>query len=210
MDLILLAHAQQLELQATSSQALEEQEKDPPLDYHAVDEDHKCLMVENFSNYTTRCRYNYSRIDHFKKCMDCYQGTQLSTVPDEVYEALQDTEVTRENILRCLKKLKLTKHYKDVHMIYFDLSGTKIDDIDYLEDRLIRDFINFVRVYDALKVDRKNFLSFQYVLYQLLRRRGHPCDEKNFNLPMTERSRRLHDEICLKVFNELGWEYITS
>ena len=142
--------------------------------------------------------------------MQQYQGKQLCNIPDEIYETLQDIEVTRANILKVLKEIGYAKHYKNAHRIYFDLTGKMIDNIDHLKQALVLDFKKFMQEYNILGVDRKNFLSVQYVLYQLLRRRGHPCDENNFNLPKTEGSRRLHDEICLKIFNELGWEFITS
>ena len=142
--------------------------------------------------------------------MQQYQGKQLCNIPDEIYDALGDVEITRANILKVLKEIGYAKHYKNAHRIYFDLTGTKVDDIAHLEDKLIRDYRLFIDAYYKLKVDRTNSLSVQYVLYQLLRRRGHPCDENNFNLPKTEGSRKFHDEICRQVFNELGWEFITS
>ena len=50
-------------------------------------------------------------------------------------------------------------------------------------------------------------LNVQYVLYQLLRRRGHPCDEKNFSLPKTEKCKAFYEQVCHKIFKSLGWKF---
>jgi len=83
------------------------------------------------------------------------------------------------------------------------LTGHLIDDISYIEDDLINDFKLFMNAYYKLKIKRKNFLNMQYILYQLLKRRGHPCDMQNFTLPKTEGCKLFHDEICQKVFDDL-------
>ena len=72
--------------------------------------------------------------------------------------------------------------------------------IDYLEHALINDFSSFIVVYDTLEVKRKNFLNIQYVLFNLLKKLCHPCDDKNFNLPKGDMSRLFH-MICKEVFN---------
>ena len=175
-----------------------------------IDPHYKPLRFEDYSNYTQRSTNSYTPLNNFLKCMQQYQGNQITIIPDQVYEALQDTEITRVSILECLKKLKLTKYYKDTHLIYFDLTGNKVDNIDYLEQALVLDCKKFIQCYNTLGIDRTSFLSVQYVLYQLLRRRGHPCTMENFNLPKTKRSKKFHDRVCQRVFDELGWEFNTT
>ena len=67
-------------------------------------------------------RQDYSCMDNFKKSIQCYQGVQKCHIPDSIYDALKDTEITRAGILKCLKELRYRKHYKNVHYIYYDLT----------------------------------------------------------------------------------------
>ena len=135
------------------------------------------------SSYSCYKRPKYTCLDNFKKSIQCYQGLQKCHIPDSIYDALKDTEITRAGILKCLKELKYGKHYKNAHYIYYDLTRKTINDIGYLEHKLIKDYREFIVAFRELQLDRKNSLNVQYVLYQLLRRRGHPCDAENFNLP---------------------------
>ena len=68
---------------------------------------------------------------------------------------LENTEITRANILQCLKELKYRKHYKNAHYIYYNLTGKMIDDIGYLEHKLIWDCREFIVAYSDLHPDRK-------------------------------------------------------
>ena len=150
-------------------------------------------------DYTCHIKITYNRVDRFRRVIEQYQGNQITNIPDHVYETLQDTVISRESILKCLKKLKLTKYYKDAHRIYFELLGKKIDNIEHLEYKLTRDYRLFIDAYYKLELDRKNFPSVEYVLYRLLIRHGHPCIESNFNLPKTEKSRLFHEYVCDKI-----------
>ena len=82
-----------------------------------------------------------------------------------------------------------------------------IDVIGYLEHKLICDYREFIVAYRDLQLDRKNSLNVQYVLYQLLRRHGHPCNAENFSLPKTEKCKAFHDEVCKEIFSKLGWKF---
>ena len=152
------------------------------------------------TDYTCHIKITYSRVDRFKKTLQQYQGNQITNIPDKVYDTLQNIVISRESILKCLKKLKLTKYYKDTHRIYFDLTGEKVDNIEHLEHKLVQEYRLFIDAYYKLEFDRKNFPSVEYVLYRMLIRYGHPCIESNFNLPKTEKSRLFHEQLCDKIF----------
>ena len=174
---------------------------------HVIDKLYRRLVPENLLNYTIHSKNTYTPASYFKKCIERYLGLQTCNIPDSIYDALKDTEITRSTILKCLKELKYVKHYKNVHKIYFDLAGQMIDDIGYLEHTLVQDYREFTRVYNTLDIDRKNFLNAQYMLYRLLERRRHVCNLENFNLPKTQMSRTFHDKVCKRVFETLGWDF---
>ena len=123
------------------------------------------------------------------------------------FMVLWKTEITRANILQCLKELRYRKHYKNAHYIYYDLTGKLIDDIGYLEHHLIKDYREFIVAYRKLQINRKNSLNVQYVLYQLLQRHDYPCNVENFNLPKTERCKAFHEQVYRKIFESLDWKF---
>ena len=148
-----------------------------------IDPRYAVFTTENLQGYSCYKGQDYTCMGNFKKSIQCYQGLQKCHIPDSIYDALKDTEITRAGILKCLKELKYGKHYKNAHYIYYDLTGKLIDDIGYLEHHLIKDYREFIVAYRELQLDRKNSPNVQYVLYQLLRRRGHPCDAENSSYP---------------------------
>ena len=178
------------------------------VDCQAIDPRYKALATVNNNLIDYTKRHVYSRSKYFLTCIQWYQGKQLRAIPDKIYDDLKARpNVTRESILQYLKEQKQARYYKDVHMIFYGLTGKRIDDIEYLEYTLIHDYREFIKAYGELQLDRKNSLNVQYVLYQLLQRHGHPCNAENFSLPKTEKCKAFHDEVCRKIFESLGWRF---
>jgi hypothetical protein len=177
-------------------------------------------------------KFIYNRVLHFQDCIKQYQGKQNCKIPQKIYDDLNTkftryrllipadvnhikySQITRNHIMMFLKELKYTKHYENVNLIYFTLTNKRVDDISYLEDRLIDDFKELVALYDEIhgkdkpeELDRKNFMNVQYLLFQLLRRHGHPCKIENFTILKTVDRKLFHDTICKKLFDKLGWKF---
>lgn len=177
-------------------------------------------------------KYTYERIVHFKDCINQYQGKQNSTIPDIVYRDLEKqfelnglligggdrntmrsirfSKITKEHVLLFLKETKHTKHYEDVVLIHYNLTGIKPDDISHLEQKLLDDFNTLSNLYDKKfkqdqKIDRKSFLNSQYILYQLLKRHKHPCKKEDFNTLKTLDRKSFHEDIYSQLTQELGW-----
>jgi Poxvirus Late Transcription Factor VLTF3 like len=128
-------------------------------------------------------------------------------------------KVTRALVLEILKELELKKFYDDIVLIHHILTGQACDNIEYLEDSLLDDFDKLTETYDNLYTSkdtdgkpakRKNFINAQFVLYQLLRKHGHPCNEMDFLTLKTSERKRFHHTICKELFNILGWKYSYS
>lgn len=176
-------------------------------------------------------KYTYDRKVHFRDCINQYQGKQNCTIENKVYTKLEDilerhhllqgkpgdpreyrfAKITRQNILMFLKELGYSKHYENVILIHSNLTGKKPDDISHLEDRLLNDFDLLIETYDKHfkhKVNRVNFISTQYVLYQLLRKYGHPCNKEDFVILKTTDRKAFHDKICKELFNLNNWSFI--
>lgn len=177
-------------------------------------------------------KFVYNRVLHFQDCIKQYQGKQNCKIPDKLYEDLDDkfksyrllvdssvdavkySKITKDHISMFLKELRYTKHYENINMIYHTLTGKQIDNIDYLEPKIIDDFRKLVSLYDSLhgkdkpdELNRKNFMNVQYVLYQLLRRHAHPCKIDDFTILKTVDRKLFHDKICSNLFEKLGWNF---
>jgi hypothetical protein len=201
----------------------------------------ECGAEQNLLQYTSSykdidrvnisTRYTYDRKVHFRDCINQYQGTQNCTIAQKVYDDLEEifkrhhllegdkntpkdirfAKITKEHILMFLKELKYSKHYENVTLIHYNLTGKKPDDISHLEDKLLNDFDLLVETYDKYyknKVKRVNFISTQYVLFQLLQRHKHPCKKEDFVILKTVDRKSFHDEICKELFERLGWNMV--
>lgn len=177
-------------------------------------------------------KYTYDRKVHFRDCINQYQGKQNSTINPEVFVKLEDqfyrhhlllgnkdtqkeirfSKIEKEHIHLFLKELDYTKHYENVNLIHYHMTGKKPDDISHLEDKLLDDFDALTELYDKKfknkpGFSRKNFINTQYVLYQFLLRYKHPCKKDNFTILKTVDRKSFHDDIAKKCFEELGWNH---
>ncbi len=177
-------------------------------------------------------KYTYDRRLHFKECMNQLQGKQNSTIKPIVYEKLieqlvlhgivsADTSIPKEQrfatvkksqLLLFLKEINFSNHYEDIHLIYHQLTGKPLDDISHLEQTLMNDFDTLSRLYDeeyikTKKINRKNFINTQYVLFQLLKRHKYPCKKSDFTFLKTLERKNFHDEVCSHLFKLLGWNF---
>lgn len=175
-------------------------------------------------------KYIYDRQQHFKNCINQYQGKQCINIPAKVYSDLENqfdihglligdintpreirfSNITKTQINIFLKELKYSKFYEDVYLIYYTMTLVKPDDIGYIEDKLIKDFSLISSVYDKLfkkSVNRKSFINTHYVFFQLLIKNKHKCDKEDFMILKTIDRKNFHDSICSKIFSEIGWNF---
>lgn len=189
------------------------------------------ISYKDVNRVNLSTKYKYERRLHFRDCINQYQGKQNSTISDLVYNELEQQfelhgllnkecktneekffQISKEHIMLFLKELGYTKHYEDVFLIHYKLTGKKPDNIYHLEQKLMDDFDVLSDLYDkkfkhTKRVDRKNFINTQYVLFQLLRKYKHPCKKEDFNILKTLDRKSFHDDICSELFSELGWNF---
>ena len=196
------------------------------------------VILKNISSYrdidrvNISSKYLYDRKIHFRDSINQYQGKQNSTIETQVYENLEKQfdlhhlligdkntnkkerfkNITKEHINMFLKELDYTKHYENVNLIHYNMTGVKPDDIGYLEDKLMDDFDTLIALYDKIfkNINRKNFINTQYILHQLLIRHKHPCKKDDFTILKTIDRKTFHDEIFQRLASELGWNFTAS
>jgi hypothetical protein len=186
-------------------------------------------LNHNDSKRVNLCsKYSYDKKSHFLNCINQYQGKHKAKIDQEVidliiaeldkYKLIDHSKktkrakfknVTKEHIFLFIKELKLTKSYGDINLIYHLITDNPLQDITHLQDKLLQDFEQFVQMYFKMfpiDTERKNF-NYQHLLYQLLMRHKVSCDQSDFNFLKTIERKTYHDQICQKIFEELGWNY---
>ena len=194
------------------------------------------VVLKNTSSYKDvdringSCRYVYVRKIHFRDAIAQFQGKQNCTIQPEVYEKLEKelenhglvnfsydktdrlkrySSVTKDHIRIFLQELGYPKHYENINLIHYNITGKPPDDISYLEEKLVQDFDTLTELYDKVckDLDRKSFINTQYVLYQLLLKHKHKCKQEDFAILKTTDRKHFHNDIMSKLFNILGWSF---
>ena len=152
----------------------------------------KCGVFEYYPIYVTSynhtMRYSrrkciYKRYDNFKVILNQFFYGRKQLVPDDVMKAIRNEICNRDNILynytipltipilECiLKRNKMMKYKNSIYFIYFKLSGVPLPYITIKERDMMLNVFNVVsNIYDKYKPnDRKSFLSYPFVLKQIL------------------------------------------
>jgi len=166
--------------------------------------------------------YAYKRINHFNEWLNQIQGKETTEIPDDVYDRIlleiKKEKITnmavlnKEKVKVILKKLRINKYYEHVAHIIFRLNGVPVPHMSpELEETLRQMFFQIqVPFLRHAPTERKNFLSYSYVLHkfmQLLEK-----DEYLPSFPLLKSRDKLHqqDVIWQKICYDLGWAFYKS
>ena len=165
--------------------------------------------------------YAYKRANHFNEWLSQFQGKETSQIPSEVIEnilkAIQKDrkkvdEINHSTLRDLLKRLKYNRYYENIPYI---LATIKNDDQPLMtrreEEVLKRMFREIQRPFISnCPQERKNFLSYSYVLHKF-------CEILEWNhfkelFPLLKSREKLHsaDQIWKKVCNDLNWKFYKS
>jgi len=166
--------------------------------------------------------YSYKRENHFNEWISQFQAKESTTVPDDVIAKLRTefrkqkvkdlSEITHEKVKGLLKKLGYAKYYEHVPYIATIVSGITPPTMPQaLEDKLRLMFHAIQAPFEKHKpLNRKNFLSYSFVLYKMCELLDHdeylPC----FPLLKSREKLYIQDQIWEKICNELRWEFIRT
>lgn len=164
----------------------------------------------------------YKRINHFNENLNLVQARESTNIPEEVMNIimgeLRKIKITNMKTLsvkkmkKILKKLKFNKYCEHAPHIVAKLNGVKPPRISSeVEDDLRHMFLKiqepFARVCPK---NRKNFLSYSYVLYKMLELKN--LDEFLMYFPLLKSREKLYqqDIIWKGICEILRWEFIPS
>ena len=166
--------------------------------------------------------YSYKRENHFNEWMSQFQAQEMTTIPPEVIEQLRAElkklkiksleEITHAKIRGLLKKLKLNRFYEHVPYITNILNGIKPPSMPQeLEERLRIMFKDIQKPFDDnCPKERKNFLSYSYVLFKFCELLSEDVYCQYFPLLKSKEKLYQQDVIWKKICNELRWEFIPT
>lgn len=161
--------------------------------------------------------FHYKRINHLNDWLLLVQAKESQTVPQDVInkvmQKLADEKISESDVMNVsnakirdiLKTMRLRKYYDNVPQIRFMITGIMPPQMTpYQEERCRLRFLVIQQPFKKHRPkDRKNFLSYPFVLYKI-------CEIENwveflpcFRLPKGDDKRKQQDEIWEKICNEV-------
>lgn len=164
----------------------------------------------------------FKRISHLVEWLNASSGRENTVIPPEVFATvlaeLRKRQITNlatvshAQIRAILKKLRLSKYYEHTSYIMSQLNGRPTKPFDQaLEDSIKKMFVQIQAPFVKFAPqERKNFLSYSYVLHKFCELLGR--DEFLDRFPLLKSRDKLYvqDKIWRAICVDLGWEFIPS
>lgn len=167
--------------------------------------------------------FSYKRINHFNEWINHVQGIEVTNIPKNVFDQLNNEikkerivdrrrKITQQKVRSYLKKLGLNNYYDHIPYITEQLGGERPPKIPpHIEDTLRRMFIEISSWFASYcPTSRRNFPRYTYVIYKC-------CELINYReilpyLPLLKTKARLRymDEIWKNVCKKLGLPFIPT
>jgi hypothetical protein len=165
--------------------------------------------------------FSYKRINHFNEWLAQFQAKETTDIPKEIYEEII-IEINKERLdintlspkkLRSiLKKIKKNKYYEHIPHILNKLNGKSPPIMSREVEEELRRMFKEIQVpfHKFCPKDRKNFLSYSYVLHKFVELLE--LDEFLNCFILLKSREKLHqqDQIWKQICQYLKWEYIPS
>jgi hypothetical protein len=164
----------------------------------------------------------YKRLNRFREWLNAFQAKQSPEIDNSIYNEIIDelnkrritdlSILNREKMRNILKKLKFNYLYEHTHYIINKLTGLPSPKITRdMEKMFIRMFLMIQEPWSKYKpIDRKNFLSYSYVLHKFceLLELDHLLD----CFPLHKQLDILMENDCIwkKICTDLNWDFISS
>ena len=166
--------------------------------------------------------FAYKRINHFNEWLAQFQAKETTDIPEDVYKGILK-ELKKNNFLKLedisykimreiLKKLKYNKYYEHIPHIINIINGQKAPILTRQYEEQLRIMFKEIQTPFMLHCpeNRKNFLSYSYVLHKFCELLE--LDHLLIYFPLLKSREKLQqqDIIWQKICKTLLWEYIPS
>ena len=166
--------------------------------------------------------FSYKRINHFREWCNQVQGKESTDIPNDIFEKILN-EIKKEKIIdtkrityskmrEILKRLRINKYYEHINYIINRINGIPTPQFSTeLEDKLCSMFKDIQGPFlKHCPKDRKNFLSYSYVLYKFFQILGLNEYLKFFPLLKSREKLYVQDQIWKKICEDLNYKIIPS
>ena len=168
------------------------------------------------------CYFAYKRINHFNEWLAQFQAKETTDIPKDLYDQIlveikkeridNMSNLTQGKIREILKKLKKNKYYEHVPHIMNKLNGLPPPIMSRDTEEILRRMFKEIQIpfTKYCPKDRKNFLSYSYVLHKFVQLLD--LDEFMDCFILLKSREKLHqqDLIWEKICEHLKWEFIPS
>ena len=166
--------------------------------------------------------FSYKRINHFNEWLAQFQGKENIDIPSEVYHNIKleinkninmDVKnITYNQIKEILKKLEYNKYYENIPYLINIISGRQTPKLSRSEEEILRCLFKEIQIpfMNNCPSNRKNFLSYSYVLHKFCQLLEYDNYLVYFPLLKSREKLQQQDEIWKNICKDLKWEYIPS
>ena len=166
--------------------------------------------------------YTYKRINHFNEWLAQFQAKERTDLPNEIFENIfkelqKNKHILLENlkysdIREILKKLKYNKYYEHIPHILSIITGKRAPTLDRKNEEILRSLFKEIQLpfMKNCPSNRKNFLSYSYVLHKFCELLEYDHLLEYFSLLKSREKLHAQDIIWEKMCKDLNWEFIPS
>lgn len=166
--------------------------------------------------------YAYKRINHFNELLAQFQAKGSTDIPQDVFDQIV-AELKKQRITdfknlkyrqmrEVLRKLKLNRQYDHIPYIISRLNGSIAPVMDRETEERLRHMFKEIQpsFQKHCPKNRRNFLSYSYVLYKFCELLE--LDDFLASFPLLKNRDKLYQQskVWEKICFEMGWEFIRS
>lgn len=164
--------------------------------------------------------YAYKRINHFNELLAQFQAKGSTEIPQDVFDQIV-TELKKQRITdykhlkhkqmrEILRKLKLNRQYDHIPFIISRLNGSIAPVMSRETEEKLRHMFKEIQpsFQKHCPKNRRNFLSYSYVLYKFCELLE--LDEFLASFPLLKNRDKLYQQskVWEQICKEMGWQYI--
>ena len=166
--------------------------------------------------------FSYKRINHFNEWLAQFQAKETTEIPDKIYSEinmeikkdinLDVSNITYKHVREILKKLNYNKYYEHIPHLINIVSGKESPKLSRKEEEILRSLFKEIQLpfVKHCPPERKNFLSYSYVLHKFCELLEYDNLLCYFPLLKSREKLQQQDKIWKNICKELKWEYIPS
>ena len=166
--------------------------------------------------------FAYKRINHFNEWLAQFQAKETTEIPEEIYKNiykevkkninLDIQNITPKQVREILKKLDYNKYYEHIPHVINVLNGKKAPVLSRQEEEHLRSLFKEIQLPFSKNCpqDRKNFLSYSYVLHKFCELLEYDYLLPHFPLLKSREKLQQQDKIWKLICRDLQWQYLPS